>query len=152
MRRFAVLVAAASLAAGCSAFGLDGGTGERARLRINRAKWENHQIPAYRYTYRRGCFFCPGIESIVLEVRNQAVIAAFPESSDEPLPYHLDLLPTVDDLFDIIESAIAQRVDLLEVEYHPVLGHPTRIAIDYGFNVADDEVSHSARDLVPITP
>ena len=151
MRRIATLVAIAALTAGCSAFGLDGGTSERSRLRTARAKWAHQQIPAYRFTYGRSCF-CPGTAPIVIEVRNDAVTAAFHEASDEPLPYHPDLLPTVADLFDIIDRAITQRVDLLEVDYHPLLGYPTSIAIDYVFNMADDEVQYTARDLSPILP
>ena len=148
VRRTAALLAVSCAAAACSALGLDGGTSERARLRAHRATWAQQGISAYTFTYRRGCF-CPTVEPITIEVVGAAVVQAAWESSDEPVPFHLADLPTVDGLFAIIEHAIARRADHLEVEYHPVLGYPTRVAIDYAFNVADDEVVHSASGLVP---
>ena len=149
VRRIATLLALACAATGCSALGLDGGTSERSRLRANRARWEQQGIAAYRFTYHRGCF-CPSVEPIAIQVAGTAVVEAAFAYSDEPVPFHLGDLPTVEGLFAIVEQAIAQRVDLLEVDYHPVLGYPTRVAIDYGFNMADDEVVHYASGLVPI--
>jgi predicted RNA-binding Zn ribbon-like protein len=38
---------------------------------------------------------------------------------------------TVTDLFRLIEHAVRQGVDKLDVQYHPTLGHPTATLIDY---------------------
>lgn len=135
---------------GCSTLGLDGGTSERSRLRANRMKWAQQEIAAYRFTYHRSCF-CEGSAPLTIDVVGTTVVAAAYESSNQPLPFYLEAhLPTVDSLFAAVDRALAQRVDLLEVDYHPMLGYPTRIAIDYAFNMADDEVVHYASGLIPI--
>lgn len=138
--------------AGCSALGLDGRTSEAARLRHNKAKWADQGISAYRFSYDVSCF-CPRTGPIAVEVQGAAVVRATYEESNEPLsPYAQQHLPTVESLFAIAEQAIAGKADLLEVDYHPVLGYPTRIAIDRAFNAADDEVVHYASALVAIPP
>jgi hypothetical protein len=143
------LVALAFAATGCSALGIDGGTTERSRLGANRAKWAQRELAAYRFTYQRSCF-CDGTAPLAIEVVDRMVVSATFESSNEPLPFYLEAhLPTVDSLFAAVDRAIAQRVDLLEVDYHPLLGYPTRIAIDYAFNMADDEIVHQASGLTP---
>ena len=47
-------------------------------------------------------------------------------------------------------DARRQRAVRVEVTYDPVLGYPTRIAIDYDATGVDDEVVYSARDLKPL--
>ena len=139
-----------SVATACSTLGIDGGTGERARLERNRAKWQQHAFPAYRFTYSTECF-CT-VAAITIEVRDAVVVSAGYTGSAEPVPVYVqDRLPTVDSLFAIVERAIADEVDLLEVRYHEVLGYPTRIAIDRSFNVADEEIVHTAHALTPIS-
>ena len=139
-----------SLAAGCTTLGLEGVTSERSRLRANRAKWEQHQLSSYRFTYRLGCF-CPERTPVSIEVRDDVVTHASTQTTDEALPlYLLGHIPTVDSLFAIVERAIVQRADLLEVDYHHVLGYPTRIAIDYEFNTADDEIVYYASGLTAL--
>jgi hypothetical protein len=109
-------------------------------------------VPAYRFTYRRSCF-CPETDALSIEVHGATVTYASYEASDQPLPFYLqEQLPTVDSLFATVDRAIGRKVNLLEVEYHPALGYPTRIAIDYAFNVADDEVVHYSSGLTPIPP
>ena len=144
------LMALALVAGACSTLALEGGTSERAQLQRNRERWERQQLASYRYSYAKECF-CAMADAIEIEVRNRVVVAAFPSGSGESVPeYALDQLPTVDSLFAIVDRAIAGRVDLLEVEYHPILGYPTRIAVDQAFNTADEGVVHIASALTPI--
>lgn len=58
-------------------------------------------------------------------------------------------VPTVADLFDLIEDALDRKAVYFTASYDPHLGYPTRIEIDYSASVADDEIAISARDLLP---
>jgi hypothetical protein len=42
-------------------------------------------------------------------------------------------------LFNLVRSAIAKDVNRLSVTYHPSLGYPTQISIDYDAQMADEE-------------
>jgi len=139
----------------CEIFGLAiGGSGRRAELGRQRAKWARQQITSYNLVYRRDCF-C-GIEFVTptyIEVRAGGISTARYSESDAPLPLWVqDRLPTVEALFDIVDNALDREVDLLEVVYDPALGYPRRIAIDYRFSTADDEVTHVVSGLEIMLP
>jgi hypothetical protein len=46
---------------------------------------------------------------------------------------------TVEQVFDVIEEAYRERAEEVQVTYHPTLGYPTDLFIDYVEEVADDE-------------
>ena len=153
--RFATPLVAILLLTSCDILGLTiGGSGRRAELERQRAKWARQHITSYRLVYRRDCFcgaeFTAATE---IEVRaGQIATASYTESGD-PIPgYVHDGLPTVDGLFAIIAEAIDQEADLLEVTYDPTRGYPQKVAIDYRFNAQDDEVTHSVVSLEIILP
>ena len=151
--RLASLIVTAAMITSCTALGLDGGTSQRAQLERQKARWARQNISSYRFTYDVACFCHAGNGPIEIEVRDDLITTAAWPQTDEPVPLAIvNSLPTVDALFRIIDRAIAQKVDLLEVSYHPVMGYPTRIAVDYAFNLADDEIVHLASDLTPIRP
>jgi hypothetical protein len=43
-------------------------------------------------------------------------------------------------LFDLVQDAIAKKAHSLSVTYHPTLGYPTQINIDYDQQMADEEL------------
>jgi len=57
---------------------------------------------------------------------------------------------TIPMLFDLVHNAIDRDAAMLEVEYHPSLGYPTKLSVDYEREIADDEFSIRADSLVPI--
>ena len=139
----------------CEILGLSiGGSARRAELERQRAKWARQQITSYNLAYRRECF-C-GIEFVTpthIEVRSGDIAAARYAESDAPIPLWVqDRLPTVEALFDVVADAIDREADLLEVVYDPALGYPRRIAIDYRFSTADDEVTHIVSKLEILLP
>ena len=157
--RCAVVFSATLLLASCDVFGLSlGDRGRRADFERQRAKWERQGISSYRLIYRQDCF-C-GTEFTVateIEVRGGSIVGAHYAASNDPIPsYVQSRLPTIESLFDIIADAIEREVDLLDVSYDPDRGFPRKIAIDYRFNTADDEVTHSVLGfeivLPPIVP
>jgi hypothetical protein len=149
------MLAACMLLASCDILGLTiGGSGQRAELRRQQAKWARQQITSYYLTYRRDCF-C-GIEfttPLEIEVIGGDIATARYTSNNDPIPTWVQSdLPTVERLFGIIARAIDAEADLLEVTYDPDRGYPRRIAIDYRYNLADDEVTHSVSSLQIILP
>ena len=116
---------------------------------LNRAEtlWLNQGITSYQYIYNRFCF-CPTQESQVVGVVNNQVVEAFFTPSGVPITGNeLDVLPIVEDLFAIVQDAIDDNVDRLDVEYHSELGYPESIFIDGSLSVADDEFTYVALDL-----
>ena len=137
----------------CSTFGLDPAGDKRDDLRQSIARWEQTEIRSYRYTYAEGCAPCDGLSRLVVEVHQGAVTTARPVGEAEPLPVtDLAGVPTVPDLFAVIERAIDERADALDVAYHPTLGYPTRIAIDREFGREGDELAYFAEDLRRVAP
>ena len=151
LARSAALIAAAAVLASCDVLGLDVGNDQLPELERQRLKWESGQITSYRFTYRRACF-C-GTEFLTpteIEVQSGEITSVRYLERDDPVPVSIaNGLPTVPGLFAIIEHAIDNRADLLEVTYDPALGHPTKISIDYRFNIADDEITHLVASLTP---
>ncbi len=62
----------------------------------------------------------------------------------------LATLPTIDDIFDTIDTAEVEGAASVVVEYDPNEGYPTSVAIDYSEQIADEEYSVSVRDVVRI--
>ena len=58
-------------------------------------------------------------------------------------PENRRYFPTIDGLFDVVETVLKDGADDLEVRWHEDLGYPKTINIDYIQNAIDDEVSFS---------
>ena len=67
--------------------------------------------------------------------------------ADVPQQYRSSF-PTVEGLFAQIDSARAKRVARLDVTYDATLGYPTRIDVDVNRNVADEEYTYVASNLL----
>jgi hypothetical protein len=153
--RYAAPLVAALLLTSCDVLGITlGGSGRRSELERQHAKWASQNITAYRFTYRRECFCGTALTSSTeIEVRGGAIVTAHYAERDDPIPTYVQTnLPTVETLFAIIADAIDREADLLEVTYDPMRGYPRRIAIDYRFNTADDEVTHVVSSLEIFLP
>ena len=139
----AALVSLTALAA-CSEL-----TGPKAELTDARERWESRRPSHYQYNYQQTCFcHYESTRAVTIRVVNGAVTAAWYLSDNSPVPaQYLVFYPTVDELFETIDRAIAQDAERLEVEYDRRTGHPTRIDIDYDDRMADDELSIRAWEL-----
>lgn len=120
---------------------------EQAHLNQNLSRWENADISRYEYEYRRSCY-CPDRLKTVVTVQGDEVAEAFYKDDGTYLSNEeLEQLYTIDELFDVVQDAINDRVFSLEVEYDSSLGYPTRIAIDRDEQMVDEEISHYATAL-----
>jgi hypothetical protein len=135
----------------CSALGLDPAADKRGDLGRHAQLWARAGIQTYRYTYLPPCDACIAAVPVVVDVQNGTVASAH-YASDDPMPF-LDLagIFTVEELFEIIDRAIDDHADALDVSYDPVLGYPSRIAIDRWFEAAGDEFSYQVGGLQSTT-
>ena len=153
--RSALLLGTITLLSSCDVLDLAvGPTERRSELERQRAKWAQRHVTSYRLTYRRDCF-C-GTEFTTptnIEVRAGDITTANYADRNEPIPGYVQAgLPTVEALFAIIDDAIDRSADLIEVTYDPLLGYPRKIGIDYRFDRADDEVTHSILEFAIVLP
>lgn len=116
-------------------------------------RWEAAGLADYDYNFTRGCF-CPEefVGPFRASVRAGEVSKASFNGTDL---FEIDILEigrydeivrTVPGVFGEIKRAI-READRLDVEYHPVLGYPTEVFIDWEFNMADEEVSYRIETL-----
>lgn len=139
-----------ALAAVASCSDLSGPVNEQtADLNAARARWKSQNLHTYGATLQTLCF-CANTDRLLVVVVNDAVVGAF----DLDAGQYVDLAraKSVDQLFDTIQDAIAQRAAQLTVQYDATAGFPSQTNIDYKASVADDEVTYAMSNVHPITP
>lgn len=129
------------LVAGCSSFGREPGALAEAR-----ARWAASGTADYTMTQERMCF-CPTEYRgpFVVTVRDGAVVAVTLDGASLPT----DRALSVEALFDLVAAAYDRRADDVQVSYHPTLGYPTSIQIDYERQAADEELGLTVTALQP---
>ena len=141
--RAILLVAAVLFASGCS---LLAGSREPAAFSEARARWSAAGVDNYAMTLERSCF-CPEEYRgpFAVSVRDGAVVSV--QFGVDALP--TDRAVTIDGLFDLIADAYRRDAARVDVAYDPALGYPTRIAIDYLEQAADEEVGYTVSGFRP---
>ena len=110
--------------------------------------WRESEITSYSYRFQRLCF-CPSVDPVIIEVEEEQIIAITDEGSGQPAtPPSVDYYLTIDGIFAAIHDAIEQGAHSLTAIYHPTLGYPTAVDIDYLENAIDEEMSYRASRLV----
>lgn len=112
------------------------------QLQRNKQLWAKQKISNYRYTLRRSCFCLPkSSEPLKIEVRNGKATSIVVASDGKPVNReYFNNHDSVAKLFQVVEDAIAKKAHRLSVTYHPTLGYPTKIDIDYNKQMADEEI------------
>jgi hypothetical protein len=132
------MVAAACLAvlAACDGDPL-GIRGERMELAQARQLWEREGTDDYRMTVRRTGAWFGG--SAVIRVRDGVPVSVQPiDPVDGVTPEVFGAYDTVEELFAIVENAVAEGADRLDAAYHPRLGLPVDVYVDWA-DWADEE-------------
>jgi hypothetical protein len=123
-------------------------SGPEGDLEAARRKWARQVILNYRFTVNALCF-CIQRGPLAVTVEQGRVTSLTDPVTGAVRPYPHPAMPlTVDDLFATIEQAMRDGADEVAVRYHPQLGYPEEIAIDYIEHAIDDEVTYTASGLV----
>jgi hypothetical protein len=120
-----------------------------ADLEENRAKWVAAGIDTYDIDYQRSCACSPPNDVTVL-VTNGGITSVVDSGTGEEVvnpPTGAYGFNSVDGLFDVIATAIAECAASLDVQYDPELGYPTSVDIDFIGGTVGDEVELHVNDL-----
>jgi hypothetical protein len=122
----------------------------QTELDTNLALWESHRAVDYDYFYQRSCFCMEVMRTkYEVQVRNDTVDGAF--SAEDGTPAKPDMLgnwlPTIEGIFDQIQSAIDQSAYSMKIQYNDTFGYPMSVSIDYNPMMADEELYVSAEGL-----
>jgi hypothetical protein len=125
------MVAAACLAvlAACDGDPM-GIRGERMELAQARQLWERQGTDDYRMTVRlTGAWFGGSAQ---IRVRDGVPVSVQPvDPGNGVTPGLFGAYDTVEELFTIVENAVAEGADRLDAEYHTRLGVPVEVYVDF---------------------
>ena len=128
---------------------------DAALLESARSLWQSAQNGNYRYSFQKYCECYRGEPpTTVVTVRDGQIRDVFHvhSDSDRQVPARdgsLDLYWTVEDLFGKLETAYS-RDAFVRVEYHPDLGYPVSLYIDYDPGFVGDETDLRLREFVQL--
>lgn len=110
-------------------------------------KWRNSNIVDYDYKAMHNDPW--GLNGrYMVKVRNGVIVDAYNVNTGNDVPSSaFSSIPTIDDLFDYVYTAIDENYDELEVIYDPDLGFPGYIYMDRRYRAYDDEYSIDISDL-----
>ena len=158
MRRWSGFAVAALFAAGLAGCGdstgpieadydTDQSTSQEVRFAQYRQQWSAAGIRDYRMTVKLHGAWSSGAADV--QVRNGAPVLVSPRKrGDHTIPAEaFRSYDTVEELFAVIERALEQEADRLEVNYHRSVGVPVYADVDVRFSWADDEHGFSVEDF-----
>lgn len=121
---------------------------DESGLDRNRAKWEALGILDYGFEFQLNCF-CGGlgIEPIFIEVREGEATNVVVLATGESLDPGDQPVPTIDDLFLQMEEALSRDPHMFRAQYHPAMGYPMEVFIDFEKNAIDEEWGFTVRNL-----
>jgi hypothetical protein len=138
------LICRKALFAGCLAVlaacegSLTGVTGEKMELSSARRRWSLGGVDDYRMTVDVWGAWMGG--TAVIEVRNGVPVSVEPVGESGPGMEELfGGYDTVEELFGILERAVADDAYLIDASYHVGYGVPVEVSIDHREGWADDE-------------
>ena len=144
MRKILFIILAVVLA-GCSAV-----ASASSELEQNRALWEQQDSQNYSFELFILCF-CPygGQMPLSIVVSDGEVVSLATADGSDPGPSleYFSQADTIEELFDIIETAQSGAADEVKVQYDPDYGYPVSIDIDYIEEAIDDEISYQVANL-----
>ncbi|MEB3182688.1 MAG: DUF6174 domain-containing protein [Nostocaceae cyanobacterium] len=123
-----------------------------AQLQSNQQLWNQQNISSYRYTLQRNCFCIEEArQPVEVVVKDGKTISVTAVNSGKPVnPELFKDYNSIPKLFAVIQDAINRKAASLDVKYHPTLGYPTQINIDYDTQMADEELYLTVENLQPI--
>lgn len=119
------------------------------QLATHRQQWESLGIDDYRFRLQRSQFGpADSNRPVDIEVRNGQVVAAHWPDTGQPLPDAFDFNRlTVPDLFDLLDNAIQNNAERIDVTWEPNTGIPQSMFIDQSSQIADEEFGITASNF-----
>lgn len=138
-----------------SLFSCDGGKRE---FLGHQEKWDALQDEDYSFDLSISCFCIQSSYGpVTVVVKGDTVNALLNvntgldliDETDSTLVFAKwkNLYPSIDGLFEVVESAIDDNADKLEVSYDETFGYPNSIDIDWYKNAVDDEIGYTVISL-----
>jgi len=140
--RLLLSVLLASLLPACQAGNLGVATDPLAEAR---QRWADQDIERYRYQARQQCYCGP-------EALQPAGVLVSDQQARLEAPDNQELAPLarpVEAWFALIEEKQRKGWHQVDVDYHPQLGYPRHIRLDFDPRMADDEQQYWIEDLTP---
>lgn len=134
-RRLFIFATAATITVGaCKDDDATGSTGLPTRYVAAKNLWHAERPTHYTFVAARTCeCTADGAGPVRIEVNGTQIISV--KRVDSGAAVDPAIWFNVDDLFSLIDTEVAQRPDLLEVDYDEHDGHPTHLA--YGHREVD---------------
>ena len=125
---------------------------EEVELEAKRTMFHEHMANSYEFTWRQSCECTQETAGPMrITVSNGAITSAAYVETSLPVPANVrQHLLTIDGIFDKIQDAIDDDAHMVTVVYDTELGFPSSVAVDYDELVADEELSLTITNLVPI--
>ena len=120
-----------------AACGSDSPTAPANRLGEQRALWAAQGLTDYTFDVTKVCY-CQSVGDVRVTVKG-GVITGVTELASE-VARDPETFRTIDGLFDLVQDAYERDAHEVQVEFDPNRGYPTRIWIDYGRMIADEEM------------
>jgi hypothetical protein len=107
-----------------------------------RKRWEAARPSAYDYTLGLSCFCPTDITRPVVIVVNGDVVESrkYADTGETVAANYNTSFPSLDGLFDVLVQSNTRKPAVFDATFHPSLGYPMHVAIDFQRNVADDEM------------
>ncbi len=122
---------------------------ERDRLARHEALWRSQRITSYQFRYRQACYCLPETTApVVITVRDGSIAEVVKVGSGEPADASAPFYRSVEQIFDVIRTAIDDGAESLTVGYDEQLGYPRSVSVDPRRQVADDELQLYASELL----
>ncbi|MGE0816072.1 MAG: DUF6174 domain-containing protein [Vicinamibacterales bacterium] len=118
-----------------------------ARSALNAAwqRWRAQRAESYDFTVSVFCFCPPRFTTIVRFHVRQGVSET--QDVDPALRAWFSRFETIDAIFEELSAILDHGPFRFSASYHPLLGYPTSVAIDYEEFLADDELGLGVVDF-----
>jgi hypothetical protein len=130
--------------------GGESSAGAQAVLDEVLALWAATSASEYTFEFNSVCFCIrEWVSPVSLSVSGGEVVSAMFVESGEPVTdaNQLASYVTIEGLFQLLQDAIDQSAESIQVEFHPTDGYPVSAFIDYDARMADEERGFSAANL-----
>ena len=119
-------------------------------LSAAKRRWALTAPAAYQVTISHGCFCVPDVNRpVIVTVRDgQVQSRRYVDTGVDVDPRLASAFPAINELFGIIDDAIARHSERVDVTFDAARGFPITVAIDGAAGIADDESFYGTRDFI----